>query len=488
MLKKYFNQKNIYHLIFILIFVIGIYLRFSDLGYSSFYGDETKTFYLDKTVSASKYFFDQRKGPVQFLVVWLSEKIVGGHDELLTRIPFALAGSLSIIGFYLVVKKMFSEKVALVATALFALNGFYIAFSRTIQYQSFLLLFGFFSIYLCLKYLENKKIIYAIISSVLLGLAYLSHYDAVFFNVVIAFYVLKNILEKKVSLKEITKYYLLPLTLVVGAFYLPYIVNGFMSENTVNYLSRRLSGFEYGTNSSWYTFWVYNPSYIWIFASLFAIPYFFKKDWKSNIILFWFLIPFIIFEFGFSNPGTHIHNYFIPLFIIIALGIDYIVSFVREKKQILVYFAILAFIVAPALLANAYVYLPVLNNGFPWKDSKLAFMPREKVDKRYHLFLYGFPYERGWREISEYINKKGGVRQIFTNDNDTAAQYYLRGIAYTIPGPNFLPQYYLEVFDGQEFMTTEQVLIDNSISKYTVEREFFVGDVKTAVLYKLNSK
>ncbi len=498
-LKSVKKLKTQPYLLFIIL-ILSFFLRFWDLGYSNFYGDETKTFYLDKTVPASEFFMNQRKGPVQFAVVWGMEKVLGGYDEFYTRIPFAIAGTLAVAALYLVVQKIAGNKAALIATALFGLNGFFIAFSRTIQYQSFLILFGLLSVYFVLLYAdckganaERKK--YAIISAVFMGLAYLCHYDAVFFDVAVSFILIKVFLDHKDDsigiIKEIAVYYVLPAFLVAGIFYVPYIIRGFFAGNTVNYVNRRLSGFEYGKNASWYTFWVYNPHAIWAFLSVFIIPFLLKRnEWDRNLLLFWFLVPFVAFQFIFSNPGTHIHNYFIPLIIVISVGMVDFLGFIKEKTQKQYFYALLLWIFGLLLIVDVFTFVPSINKGYPWKDTSRFLTEISKVNKNYHLFMYGFPYQRGWDQIAAYVFSNKNIQKIYTNDNDTVAQYYLRGVDYTVPGTNYLPEYFIYVLDNQdvvEIPAEMQVEMGDKTLEdyYHAEKAFFVDGELSAVLYKL---
>ncbi|MFC1756276.1 ArnT family glycosyltransferase [Patescibacteria group bacterium] len=497
-LKSIKKLKNYKYILFIII-ILSFFLRFWDLGYSNFYGDETKTFYTDKTVSATKFFMSQRKGPVQYGVVWGMEKIVGGYDEFYTRIPFALAGSLSVLVFYLIVQKISGRRAALLSTALFGLNGFFVAFSRTIQYQSFLILFGLLSVYFVLLYQECEddfRKAYSVISAVFIGLAYLSHYDAIFFDIAVSFILIKVFFDKKDKaweiLKEIAIYYVLPAFLVAGAFYIPYVLGGHYADNTASYVNRRLEGLNFNTNSSWYTFWIYNPHSIWAFLSVFAIPFFLKRsDWDRNLLVFWFLIPFVVFQFVFTNPGTHIHNYFIPLMMIIGIGASDFMDFINEKSNKQHFYAALLFLLGLLFVVDLFVFIPSVNKGFPWKASRryLSYVP--KVNKKYHLFLYGFPYERGWEQIAEYVEENNEIRKIYTNDNDTIAQYYLKDIDYTVPGVNYLPEYFIYVFDNQDqVVLPEDMLIELDDKTfdgvYDAQKAFFVEGELTAVLYKLN--
>jgi len=486
-----------YILFFVLI--LSFFLRFWGLGYSEFYGDETKTFYLDKTVPAYKFFLDQRKGPVQFGVVWFMEKVVGGYDEFYTRVPFALAGAASLLVLFLIVQKIANNKAALISSILFGLNGFYIAFSRTIQYQSFMILFGLLAVYYAFLYqeTENKsRLQYSVLSAVFLSLSYLSHYDAVFFDITVGLILIKLIYDNKDDLKSIIKeilvYYMLPLVALVGVFYIPYLTYGYFSGNTVNYIAKRLGGLDYGKNLSWYTFWVYNPHSIWAFLTVFLIPFYLKRaNWKRNLLFLWFLIPFVAFQFLFSNPGTHIHNYFIPLIIMIGIGMADFISILRDKRQKQYFYAFLLYVFGLLFVVDLFVFIPKVNNGYPWKDSTRLGTTVYKINKKYHLFLYGFPYVRGWHQIANYVSENGNVRKIYTNDNDTIAKYYLRGVSYTKPGPNYLPEHFIYVFNNQEFVDLPVDMVIELDGRgfsqfYTIEKEFYVDGELTAVLYARN--
>jgi hypothetical protein len=57
-------------------------------------------------------------------------------DESTARLPFAVAGLSMVLTTYLIGRKMAGKHAGLLAALLLALNGFFVAFSRTVQYQS----------------------------------------------------------------------------------------------------------------------------------------------------------------------------------------------------------------------------------------------------------------------------------------------------------------------------------------------------------------
>jgi len=486
--------KNKLTVLLVTIFVLSFLVRFLGLGYSSFYGDETKVFYLDKTVPAFEFFMDQRKGPIQFLVVWLVEKFVGSPHELYTRIPFALAGFFSIGVFYLLSKKLFEklgdikkiQLISLLATLLFSFNGFNVAFSRTVQYQSFLTLFGLFGLYLFL----NKKYLY---SAVAFGLAFLSHYDAIFFVTPLLYLVVAN-KEFSKDYKKMAVSFVLPLLLIIGSFYIPYIAKGYFETNTLNYLSKRIGGdVQTAKNFSAFTVALYNPCFITFIFLLLPLMFFVKRSEKPSdkdvtdvikMLSLWFMVTFLSYQFFMTNPGTHIHNYLIPLYFLSGFCVVYVYDYFGTKKFKLIYkyVAILMSILVVARMF--FIYVPGLNAGYPWKYSVF-----NNVYSKYQLFVYGFPYNRDWKAIREYfVNLDERVEGVFTNDDDDVAMYYLREFNYTKPGTNFFPQYFIDVRYNMEFTTYKPFRFssDKDLPKEEFYAHYDVEEIisENVVIYK----
>ena len=477
------KKKEIIFLV--ILFLLSAFLRFQGLGYSDYYGDETKTLYLDKTVPAYRFFMDQRKGPLQFMTVWFMEKLTIGYSEVFVRFPFAFAGLLTVFVFYVLVKKLFGWQTAAISSLLFSVSGFNVAFSRTAQYQSLLVFFGILAIYLFLEALRTRQSWLYALSAVSLSLSFWAHYDAIFFLIPIAYLLILNFIKKEIELKRIIIDFVLPFLVLTSLFYVPYIIQGYFNTNVVGYLERRFSGSSYLENNSFYTFMVYNPTIVFGIVLLFGIQRLFQKfEWRFNMLLSWFLGALIPLEIIVSNPGTHIHNYFIPIYIVSGYGIYNIYISLRKS-----YRRVFLFIICITLMflsaVSLFVYAPAYNKGYPWKPSKFlgtTFNPPLK--DKYHLYLYGFPYNRGWRQISEFIKSEKGVNGVYTNDNDTIAEYYLLGFNYTIPGSNFIPHYYIHVFNNQQFTREDEEFYLSFIGEYKEVKKIFVDNELSAIVFK----
>ncbi len=473
-LAKYLFQKELRFIlgaIGLLLFV-SLSLRVPQLGYSHFYGDEIKTLYLRKDISASDFLLNQRKGPLQFLVVWGVEKISGGYSPLSVRLPFALAGTTSVILFFFFVRSYFNQtNLALISSLFYALSGIYIAFSRTAQYQSLLMLFGLFSL-LMLSFIKEKanSRIYLFAAGSSLGLALLSHYDAIFFLIPSVYMLTQSIKQNQFSFKGLMLYYFLPLILTVSVFYIPYIVGGFMQINTVGYISKRVLGIRYAPSYSVYTQSLYNPFGMWLMPFFAALGGFVYSQSVRKMLVVWFLLPFVFFEFFVANPGTHIHNYFVPMFVLAAFVlVDLHKSITRIYLKIGMVTILVCFF-SFYYLVQLYVFSPLFDSGYPWKS----------LTRNYQVFVYGFPYNRGWDQLQAYFKQEGWPRSFYTNDNTVVGSYYLNNAAVYLMNTQKLPEYYINVLNNQELKPLDNMVFDY----YVLKKLIFVDGDLTAEVYR----
>lgn len=498
-LEQHTRKFELVFLTFLLFF--SAFLRIYQLGYSDFYGDETKVFYLRKDVGAQDFLLNQRKGPMQFLIAWGSEKVFGTYDEFYTRLPFALAGLASVFLLYFLVREFYGRKVAAIAATLFSLNGFFIAFSRTVQYQSFLLFFGLLSVYLFVLYMKSgftfadrslDKHLLLFGSGVSLAFAYLSHWDAVFYDVVLVILLVKYVADldrdrRFYVIRDIIVFLGIPFLTVLALYFFPYFKEGYFTEQVTGYISRRVNGSNQLINNSSFTFWLYNPEFVF-YAPFLFVPFAFSKyktgmKFETILLFMWFLIPFFVFQFFISNPGTHTQNYFVPLLVLSALGFVRFHDLLKGRftrnilKSIALLSAFMMFLVA------TFSFVPSVNTGYPWQTSTRGPMviPRLEKDSNQY-FIYGFPYNGGWRQVRDYFVEKGMPRSFYTNDNVTIGEYYLYGVPAHRMHPEQMPEYYIYVYKNQEYTEIHpEILI-----QYQLEHEILYPEGFT-LIYKLSN-
>jgi hypothetical protein len=124
------------------VFVIAAAIRFIQLGYAEFHEDEVEVLSLAVRISKGEGYavFLHRKGPLQVLVPLAFWLLTGPIHEGLARMPFAVANLLGVLTVTCLVTRIGGRGAGLVAGVLIALNGYLVAFSRMVQYQSFVFL------------------------------------------------------------------------------------------------------------------------------------------------------------------------------------------------------------------------------------------------------------------------------------------------------------------------------------------------------------
>src|SRR3989344_285440 len=294
---KIFKSELFSFFVLISFLLIAIYFRFYNLGYSDFQGDEAKVFlYRQLDQGFISTLFTNSKGPGQYIVVYLVDKIYaiigGGFDqELFFRIPFALAGVISVFLFYILGKLFGGKNAGIYACILSALNGVFIAFSRIVQYQSFNILFSLISSIFFIFYLKNKSKRNLFISGFASAIGFLFHYDAVFY-IVPQFIILLFSLDRKIFIKNILVY-VSALSFIL-IFFLPYLFSTTF-YSTLNYiLNERSIGF-FSYDSVYYgakLISIYFPKefiFFVVFVLLITFVFWYKKRYNNLIIEFVFV-------------------------------------------------------------------------------------------------------------------------------------------------------------------------------------------------------
>jgi len=431
--------------------VPAVILRLFNLGYSDYQGDEIKALYLPGTgENFFSYLLDQRKGPVQFIITYFLKFINPDYtNQLLMRMPFALAGILSVFFLYKLVQMHFGKKAAWISALLLGSNGFFVPFSRIVQYQSFVILFMILTLYMLTLAVKRpdyktKGVIWAF---VFWAFGILSHYDAVFIlpfvMYLISVWFKRNSKTNPAALKTLIISLAVSGALIL-AFYIPFVFS--ISESTLSYWSGRISGeVSSKISSSKYLFSVYQPIYVvhfYILASLLGFVFLYYKAYglklpkkikfksaASYIALFaWFFIPFVFMEWFVYIPGTHIYVYILPVIIIISIGLDGFLDFLSEKfpGTVLAWaYQVILFLIFTFIFAQSYAVFVDNTKEYPWEEEKFLVWTFPEPTPIYHLSLFGFPYYRDWEGISAFVKQYPEISAYSTNERKSIVRYFV---------------------------------------------------------------
>lgn len=132
-----------------LILTAAAILRLPGLGYHDFHGDEARAVLRAAAVvqGYDDVLFLHKKGPAEILLPTAVFLVTGHVTEATSRLPFALAGLTALAAVYWLGKRLFAHMrgalgsiAGLTAAALLAVDGFFVGFSRIVQYQSLVIL------------------------------------------------------------------------------------------------------------------------------------------------------------------------------------------------------------------------------------------------------------------------------------------------------------------------------------------------------------
>ena len=486
------SRHGLIHLL--LLILISISLRLINLGYSDYQGDEIKALFLPEAhQSFQNFILDQRKGPLQFVVTYLiklADPLYSNH--FFDRLPFALAGILSVILFYLFVKKHFGDKVAFYSAFFFSVNGFMIAFSRIIQYQSFVIFFMLAALYLFTLAVREERWKYV---GVYLGfiswtLSILAHYDGVFIFPMVVYLFLEW--KKKYGLTRSEFFRVLPAGLLfiisLLAFYIPFALT--LSEATKSYWLGRLNGVGGGkVSSSIYLFRVYQPIYVihiyTVLGVVGAVCSLLSEKFRSKTAPFmlWFLFPAIFMEVLVNIPGTHIFTYLVPVTVLMGVGVLFLEGlYDRLFKSLsslnyLKYFCV-SIIFLFMFLQSYFIYVDN-KVEYPWTSEKFLIWEFHRPTPMFHLSMFGFPYYRHWAEISKYVKDTPNNGFYSTKERSSLVRYYI-----PLEKEGNKAGFYIYLLDPQSF--AQEIGSDKArywSEKYAPIKTFSNGDLTVAKIY-----
>jgi 4-amino-4-deoxy-L-arabinose transferase-like glycosyltransferase len=447
-----------------LVLVVTTVLRLINLGYSNLQGDEIKALFLSpQGQSVTDFLLTQRKGPIQFLITGAIKLITPDYsNEVLLRLPFALAGIASVFVFHKLLSNLFNSRLAFYASILLSVNGLFIAFSRIAQYQSFVILFSLLALYLLATSHKDKRRIY--VAAIMWALSILSHYDGVFIAPMVGVLLLRwyknQEISRKKKIKVITNFTLI-FTFLIATFYIPFVLA--LTDGTLNYWQGRIASSGSKISSSQYLFGLYNPLGVTYFYYLFSLVGLFfairKSTLLTNGLLLWIAVPFIFMEIFVAIPGTHIYTYLIPTMVLVSLGITSIekkFAKLHNKYLTKIYEIAVALILCFFTLTSYYVFVDN-RYEYPWEDESIFGLNLSKPLSYYHLSLFGFPYNRTWEEVGEYLSSYDRTIPYTTNERSSISSYYIKN-----KRDGEKAGFYIEVAKPQSYMknTTNKRILD----------------------------
>lgn len=182
---KFFRKKEI--VILMLIVLVGICLRsYNFFDWLRFNDDQVRdALIVDKMVSGDSFPLLGPKaggttfnlGPAFYYIEYFSALVFGNYPDKLAY-PVLIFSIFSIPLFFLIFKKIFDAKIALMLTALFSFSAFAIKYSRfawNINLASFFILAFIYSLYRTLESDRENKFFWTVVCGIIVGIGVQIH-------------------------------------------------------------------------------------------------------------------------------------------------------------------------------------------------------------------------------------------------------------------------------------------------------------------------
>ena len=405
--------------LYLLPLLLALLLRLPNMGYKEIQGDEGVI--LVRAAAAltgdDAELFLHQKGPMEILLPLVTWGVTGEMNEFWARLPFFWAGVLGVAAVMLLARRWFNGRIALIAGFLMAIMGFGVAFSRIIQYQTLVMLWGMLALLCASRYGAERQRGDLVLTAVFLAAGLLAHYDAVLVVPAVGWALLRpKIRDWRLGRFAYGDWVVAGGVgfMVLGLFYVPFALNPNF-ERTVGYLLNDRVGAGDGVagwsgTAVWQMMTFYNSTYyivgliVLLLVGLWAL---WRKREGGTAVLY-FLVPALFYIFIVTDPRTHVYTIFPGAIILAAVGIDQLTTqYAIRNTKYAIRFTVYTLTLIWFLASANYVYL-LFVDVTPERQ-------RNWVEERPSLYLttwtepplyglFGFPHQAGWREVAELLD------------------------------------------------------------------------------------
>jgi 4-amino-4-deoxy-L-arabinose transferase-like glycosyltransferase len=235
-------------LVLALILLLAAGLRLIHLGYAEYQGDEARAMLLAARLSEShdlSTLLWHKKGPLE-VVLPAAAVSLGDVRESSARLPFALAGLGVVLAGFALGRRLWGSRAGLLAAGLLALDGYLVAFSRIVQYQSVVALCSVLAVWAAWRWYSVRQggAVFLWLAALFLGFGTWAHYEAVFAALPVAYLVVRQARAERWSGRDWLRRLTGPLLLLAGVvalFYVPFVLHPQFAE-TLRYITERRVG------------------------------------------------------------------------------------------------------------------------------------------------------------------------------------------------------------------------------------------------------
>ncbi len=420
------------------ILLIALFLRLPNLGHKELQGDEGIIMVRAASLLTGDKaeLFLHQKGPIEILVPSSTWALTGAVNDYWIRSPFTWAGILSVLAIYWLGRIWFAPNVGIVSAALYAVGGFGIAFSRIVQYQSFVVLWGTLSLLSASRFRERGLLIDLILSIGFLAAGLLAHYDTILFAPAVAWILVSGVVSRG---KFDWRSWFLALFIggiILAPFYVPYMNNPSFGR-TLSYLLDVRVGvgqdeatLAWGGGDAWRMATFYNS--IWYIIMLILMSaigiWSIIKGKKSLAPVLFFVVPAIFYLVIVKDPRTHVYTIIPGACILSGLGIIHFWQRILWTKNKYLYGASIIGALIWFVIVALYPFLMFVD---VWPERQRTWDLNRPYpilypvtwDKPPLYGLFGFPHQAGWRAVWNFILEE--ALPYASNEEEEITNWYM---------------------------------------------------------------
>jgi hypothetical protein len=474
----------------LLLILVGVAaaLRWVNLGYSEFQGDESTVMIFAARVleGESSAMFEHNKGPAELLTVAAGWRLTGVSNEWMARLPFSWANVLAIAVAFLIAQRIASSSAGLFTVMLLGIEGYVLALGRIAQYQSLVLVLSMLAFLCLLEFLRSGWPILVVVAAAYLAAAGLAHYDAVLVLpsclLILAVRLWRDRRRGRVWL--ITAAAGLLAIAVLALYYWPSLhshhygdISSYLSKRVGSSLRNNLAqifvlsavydsiyllgilamGVLAQTWRAWRRFGRFgvvaaSGLIVWgvgVFASsvaggsvavtLAVVPFWIlligtlaspNQSWGQRALWLWLAVPASFYLFYVVTPYTHVHTFFLPALIVTGSAIADLAEWLRGQARALRRVALagggLVYAVCGYYAIHMFVqHTPEYRRTFPEHKVPIYWTPYDEIPD---FGLFGFPYRAGWKAVAQLIEAGELSGDYESNEEPPITNYYLRAV------------------------------------------------------------
>jgi len=166
-----------------IILLIAAIFRMAGVHYSDHHGDEADILLraVSLTYGDTEAMFTHSKGPGEILVLNAIGAVTGQFDEQTARLPFSLAGAIGVGLIMVLGQQLISVPAGRIAGLLMVIEGVYVSYARTAQYQSVNLMLILAAIWCLYRFHQtggtSRRLHF--LATFILAVAFLVHFETI---------------------------------------------------------------------------------------------------------------------------------------------------------------------------------------------------------------------------------------------------------------------------------------------------------------------